>query len=118
MAIGDISIIQIQKALSTTATDTQITNTSSSYQTIVKNLTFTFQDGASTARVINVYKNGTGTSNKILTLDLDPNGNFGAKSIIISDPSFYLTGIESLSVKQSLGADINCYISAISEQIS
>jgi hypothetical protein len=116
MAIGDVNLIELQKALTTTATASAITNTSTSYHTIVSYITLVATSGT-TKRTVSVYKNGTATGNLIMSIDIDPTGISAPKTVIIDSQALTLTGTQALSFKQDVGTDINVYASGIREQI-
>lgn len=117
MALGDLTTVELQKALTTTATDSQITNAGASYETKVTSIFLTFAEGATTKRNICMYKNGTAASNKIGCFDIDPTGNNAPKCIVLSDPRITLTGTQTLLFKQDTGTDINIYVNAVQETI-
>ena len=114
--IGDITLIELQKALTTTNTDSAITNVSTTYQTVVSYLAFTASSGT-TKRTVTIYKNGSAAANALMVFDIDPTGNAGAKTIVLDNQAIVLTGTQSLYFKQDTGTDINVYASGTKEQI-
>jgi hypothetical protein len=117
MAIGDISYVEYQKTLTTTNTDSSLANLSSSYETQITSIHVHLQggSGASTARLVTFYKNGTAAANELFSVKCDPAGNF---SHIITDLRYKLTGTQTIYIKQDVGTDVNILIATLREQVS
>lgn len=118
MAIGDVTLVELQKALSATPGDSKITNAGASYQTIISYLTLTFATAATTKRTIKVFKNGVAAANEIMTLEIDPTGNNAPQTVILDSQAIVLTGTQYIAFAQDTGTDINVYVSGIQEQIA
>lgn len=117
MALYEVVAVELQKSLDTTPANSQISNPSTSYQTVVSYLTFTASSGT-TKRTVSVYKNGTAAGNLMMVIDVDPTGNTAPKTITIDSQAIVLTGTQTLSFKQDTGTDINVYASGTKEQIA
>lgn len=116
MAIGDITLVELQATLTTTNTATTIANPDTNHTTQITSITLVCS--GTTARTVSIYKNGSATANLLMVLDIDPSGVMGPKTINLSDPRFYLTGTQALYLKQDAGNDVNVLISAVKTQIA
>lgn len=114
--IGDYSRVKLQKALTTTATDSAIAN-SAGYETIITYIALTFSSG-STKRTVTVYVGGTASSNIVGTFDIDPTGNLAPKTIVLDNQAIVLQNTESIYFKQDTGTDINVLCCGKKEQIA
>lgn len=114
MAIGDRipTELIVPTVLSDTAT-TRFTNPGTTYRTQMPAITLS-NTGSST-RTITIYKNGTATTNQILSsIQLGP----GASTIIDFGAPLIFTGTQTLAAKQDVGTDVNIYSTGVVEQIS
>lgn len=106
--------IELQSTLTTTNTDTALTNLGDSYVTYINSISLTLQNGSSTNRTVTIYKNGSNSANEILNIDLNANN---CKSILITDLRIKLTGTQSIYFKQDSGNDVELLLTCTREQI-
>ena len=113
MATGDFTPKKLlQKALDTTATNSQITG-ETNRRTIITSITVNIPTG-STKRTISVYAYGTTAANEIITIPLDP---AMTKSQVITGLDYILVAGETMSFKQDVGTDVNIAVMGIEEEI-
>lgn len=117
MAVGDITLVEVQKALDSTPANTSLANTSASYTTVITSIILAGTSG-STKRTVTIHKNGTATGNIIMTIDIDPSGATAPKTVVLDSQSIILTGTNAIYVQQDTGTDVNVLISAVKEQVA
>lgn len=113
MALGDMTPLKLlQKALTATATDSQITGAANTRTTITS---ISLYNSGATKRTICVYAYGTAASNIILCIPLDPAGIF---SIALTGLDYILAAAETMSFKQDTGTDVNIAVMGIQEALT
>ncbi len=115
MAIGDVTQKKLlQKALTTTPANSQITGAAGKVNTITS-ISLKLQNGATTKRTVTCYIYGTAATNELFTLEIDP---YGVKSEILSGLDYVLAAGETMCFKQDAGTDVNIAVMGIEEVIS
>jgi len=113
MSLGDRIPTELFQSAITASAVTYFTNTSSSYRTQMTGL-FIANTG-STARVVTLYKNGTGAANQIVnSLSLEANTS---AIIDLSGKPLIFTGTQTFGAKQDTGTDVSITATGIIEQI-
>lgn len=116
MAIGDVSQKKfLHKALDTTPTNSQITNSATNKVTTITSITAKLQNSGVTKRTVTVYIYGTTASDELFSFDLDPTG---IKGQIFNQLDYVLSGTETMSFKIDAGADVNINVMGTEEVVS
>jgi len=105
----------LQATLTTTNTESQITNPGATYKTTITSITACLQDGATTKRHISGYLYGSAAGNQFLSFDLDPSDSVNE---VLTGLDYVLSVSEIMCFKQDAGADVNITIQGISEVIA
>jgi len=115
MAIGDMTPKEwLQKALTTTATDSAVAG-EADVRKYITSITLNLQTGGVTGRTITVYKNGTDASNEILNVYLNPTN--GVAYHVLTELPFFLEVGQSISFKVDVGTDINILVNGVEEEL-
>lgn len=111
MAINDRIPTELCLSALTASAVTYFTNGGASYRTQV--LQALLCNTGASSRVITLYKNGTATTNQIMSSITLPAGT----STVI-DLKLVCTGTQTIGAKQDAGTDVNMCLCGIVEQIA
>jgi hypothetical protein len=112
MALGDMTPIKLlQKALDTTTTGSVITGATDIRTTVTS---ITLNNTGATKRSVTMYLYGTGASNAILSIPLDPAGQFCQ---VLTGLDYILQPTEIMVFKQDVGTDVNIATMGIQEAL-